>query len=157
MAWFGLNAVTQRNQFERMRERGFQAYTSYYIHRVGVEEAFRQLLDYVLDGVEHLYVTVDIDVVSGAHAPGTGAPSFAGLEAHELLTVMRMVGGVQELVGLDLSEVNPELDPTARTALLAANALMAALGPRLLERAEPVPPEIYSEVFVGERSSVAAS
>jgi agmatinase len=148
MAWFGLNAVTQPNQLATMHARGFRAFTSRYAHKVGVTAAFEQLLDYVSDGVDVLFVTVDIDVVNSSHAPGTGAPTFEGLEAAELLAVMDRLARVDNLAGLDLCEVHPEIDPTSRTAILAASGLMAALEPRVLEAGPEVDMAMFRDVFV---------
>jgi agmatinase len=148
MAWFGLNAVTQPNQLARMREGGFRAYTSRYAHKVGVLEAFEELLEYALDGVDVLFVTADIDVVNSSHAPGTGAPTFEGIEASEFLAVMDRLSQVESLVGLDLCEVHPEIDPSARTAILAATGLMAALEPRILEPGPAVDMAEFRQVFI---------
>jgi agmatinase len=148
MAWFGVNAVTQPNQLATMRERGFRAFTSDYVHAVGIEGALEALLEYVLDGVDVLFVTVDIDVVSSAYAPGTGAPAFAGIEARQFLHLMKRIGELDALVGLDLSEVHPGLDPSARTAILAATGLITALSPRIFEPGPVVSQEEFQEVFV---------
>jgi len=66
-----------------------------------------------------LYVSVDIDVVDPAFAPGTGTPAPGGLTSRELLTLLGVVGELRP-VGFDVVEVSPTYDPSGITSLLAA-------------------------------------
>jgi agmatinase len=68
---------------------------------------------------EHLrgpvYVTVDIDVLDPAFAPGTGTPEAGGLTSRELLAILRGLAGTGlDVVGADVVEVSPPYDPPAR-------------------------------------------
>jgi agmatinase len=148
IAWFGLNNNSQPNQYRVMKERGFRAYTSFYVHRVGPRQAMSEALDYVTDGVDILYVSIDIDVVNNAHAPATGSAVFEGLSAHEFLEAIRLLGTVPSIVGLDMCEVDPEIDTTWRTELLAAQALLTVLGPRMYREHSMIPAEELREVFL---------
>lgn len=65
------------------------------------------------------YVSVDIDVVDPAHAPGTGTPAPGGLTAREVILLLGVVGDLQP-VGFDIVEVSPPYDVSGITALLAA-------------------------------------
>lgn len=66
-----------------------------------------------------VYVTIDIDALDPALAPGTGSPEPAGLTVQELLASIRAFAGA-EVVGFDLVEVSPPFDSDGRTAILAA-------------------------------------
>ncbi len=66
-----------------------------------------------------VYVSLDIDVVDPAYAPGTGTPEPGGCSVKEILQAVRLLGELN-VVGFDLVEVSPLCDPTERTALLAA-------------------------------------
>lgn len=77
-----------------------------------------------------LYLTFDIDALDPAVAPGTGFPEPGGLDFREAAAVIRRVGSWGPLVGMDLVEVNPLLDPSRRTALTAARLLLEALAAR---------------------------
>ena len=57
-----------------------------------------------------VYVSVDIDVLDPAHAPGTGTPEAGGLTSRELLAILRGFGGLN-LVGADIVEVSPRVRP----------------------------------------------
>ncbi len=72
------------------------------------------------------YLSFDIDVVDPAFAPGTGTPSFGGFTSGEAIDLLRRFGGVN-LVGADLVEVLPDLDPSGITAGLAAQVLFEIL------------------------------
>jgi agmatinase len=73
-----------------------------------------------------LYLSVDIDVADPAYAPGTGAPEPGGPTALEVLRAVRAVAG-QRLVAMDVMEVAPALDPSGRTASLAAKLVREAI------------------------------
>ncbi len=79
-----------------------------------------------------VYCSVDIDVFDPAHAPGTGNPEPGGPPAADVFEAVVRVGvaaavgperGGIDLVGFDLVEVSPSLDPSGRTAVLAAKLL----------------------------------
>lgn len=66
------------------------------------------------------YVTLDIDCVDPAFAPGTGTPEVGGFTSWELLQLVRGLKGLK-LAGFDLVEVSPPFDHSGITAILAAN------------------------------------
>jgi agmatinase len=73
-----------------------------------------------------VYVTVDIDCVDPAFAPGTGTPEPGGPGAREFLAALDGLRGLR-LVGADVVEVAPAYDPGAITAILAAKAVRQVL------------------------------
>jgi agmatinase len=75
-----------------------------------------------------VYVTVDIDVLDPAFAPGTGTPEAGGLSSRELLAVLRGLAGGSEIVAGDVVEVAPPYDATGATAIAASNAAYELLG-----------------------------
>lgn len=66
-----------------------------------------------------LYLSIDIDVLDPAHAPGTGTPEIAGLTTRELVNILRGLQGLN-LVGGDVVEVSPAYDHAELTSLAAA-------------------------------------
>jgi agmatinase len=89
--------------------------------------------DYEVDGVAGVvdrmrrrladgpvYVSVDIDVLDPAHAPGTGTPEAGGLTSRELLNTLRALVGV-DVVGADIVEVSPPYDHAELTGIAAAH------------------------------------
>jgi len=76
-----------------------------------------------------VYVTLDIDAVDPAFAPGTGTPVPGGLSSRELLRLLRGLAGLR-IVGMDLVEIAPALDHADITCLLGAYALFEGLALR---------------------------
>lgn len=66
-----------------------------------------------------VYVSLDIDVLDPAYAPGTGTPEPGGCTVREIMQAIHLLGELN-VVGFDLVEVSPLYDPSERTALLAA-------------------------------------
>ncbi|MFF3494735.1 agmatinase [Streptomyces sp. NPDC002795] len=81
----------------------------------GVVEAIRARV-----GDRPLYISVDIDVLDPAFAPGTGTPEPGGLMSRELLSILRGLRGTS-LVGCDVMEVSPAYDHADITAFAAAH------------------------------------
>lgn len=73
-----------------------------------------------------LYVTIDIDVLDPAIAPGTGSPEPGGIDVPELLAALRHLGAAR-VIGFDLVEVSPIWDPTGRTSITAAMIVREAI------------------------------
>lgn len=73
-----------------------------------------------------IYLTIDIDVVDPAFAPGTGVPEPGGITSQELLSAVAYLAG-SNIVGADLVEVAPAYDNTGQTGLLAAAVVRECL------------------------------
>jgi agmatinase len=99
---------------------GFAAVSTADVARRGVDEAVDRIRERV--GTRPVYLSVDIDVLDPAHAPGTGTPEPGGLTTRELQLILRGLDGVQ-LIGGDVVEVSPPYDHAELTALAAANVV----------------------------------
>jgi len=93
------------------------------VHERGIERCLDDAIDHAADGVDAVYVTVDIDVVDPTVAPGTGTPEFGGLDVNQLLAAMDRLGDCESVCAIDLVEVAPRLDPSRTTQRLGAAAL----------------------------------
>jgi agmatinase len=71
-------------------------------------------------GDRPVYVSVDMDVLDPAHAPGTGTPEAGGLSSRELLAALRSFAALN-LVGADIVEVAPAYDHAQITGIAAAH------------------------------------
>ena len=71
-------------------------------------------------GEAPVYVSVDIDVLDPAHAPGTGTPEAGGMTSRELLHLLRNLVGAN-IVGADIVEVAPAYDHAEITGIAAAH------------------------------------
>lgn len=72
------------------------------------------------------YVTFDIDGLDPSIAPGTGTPEIGGFTAREAQAMIRSLAGV-DIIGADIVEVAPPLDPTGATALTGASLMFELL------------------------------
>ncbi|MFN0053437.1 MAG: agmatinase [Planctomycetales bacterium] len=77
-------------------------------------------------GERQVYVSLDIDAVDPAFAPGTGTPEVGGFTSHQILQLVRGLAGLK-VIGGDVVEVAPPYDPAQITALLAANLVFEML------------------------------
>ncbi|HET7739260.1 MAG TPA: agmatinase, partial [Mycobacterium sp.] len=97
---------------------GFSCITCREIDSLGADGIIERIRE--LAGDAPVYVSVDIDVLDPAHAPGTGTPEAGGMSSRELLAVIRGLEHVN-LVGADVVEVSPAYDHAEITAVAAAN------------------------------------
>lgn len=118
--------LNPRNELEYCRERGIEVIWLEAIWEGGVKSALRRVLEATSEGTDGTYLSVDIDALDGAYAPGTGVPGTGGLTSREMLTLVRGVAA-RGLVGLDMVEVAPTLDPTNVTASMATRIILDAL------------------------------
>ena len=96
---------------------GYAVITTARIAGEGVPRAIELIRDRV--GDRPLYVSVDIDVLDPAHAPGTGTPEPGGLTTRELQELLRGLDGLA-ILAADVVEVSPPYDHAELTALAAA-------------------------------------
>jgi agmatinase len=73
-----------------------------------------------------VYVTIDIDVVDPAFAPGTGTQEAGGCTSREIIKAIHELQAL-DVVGFDLVEVSPATDSSERTALLGAKLVREAI------------------------------
>ena len=97
---------------------GFGIVTSADVYYQGVREIVVKLRDRI--GNRPLYVSIDVDVMDPAHAPGTGTPEAGGITSRELLEILRGLAGLN-LIGADVVEVAPAYDHAQITGIAASH------------------------------------
>ncbi len=107
-----------RKDLDDDRRFGFGIVTSADVYRQGVDEVVAKLRDRI--GDRPLYVSIDVDVMDPAHAPGTGTPEAGGITSRELLEIVRGFRGLN-LVGADVVEVAPAYDHAEITGVAASH------------------------------------
>ena len=109
---------------------GFAIVSSEFVEEQGVPAAVDRIRARV--GDKPLYISIDIDVLDPAHAPGTGTPEAGGLTSRELLRMLRALTDLR-IVGADVVEVAPAYDHAQLTAVAASHVvyeLLSAMAPR---------------------------
>jgi agmatinase len=116
---FGIRSMT-RDEVVYAREAGI------HFHPFDVVEPLKKCLP-ELTG-RSVYVTIDIDALDPAHAPGTGTPEPGGITTREMLEAIHAIArsGVK-VVGADVVEVAPAYDPTEQTPVVAAKLIREML------------------------------
>ena len=106
-----------RDDLKNDEELGFKVVHCDDLQEHGVEHVVQRIRDRV--GDHPLYLSIDIDVLDPAHAPGTGTPEIAGLSSRELVNIVRGLQGLN-LVAADIVEVAPAYDHAEITSLAGA-------------------------------------
>jgi arginase family enzyme len=114
-----------------------QGITSIFMHDVrddGIDAVLDRTVDVV--GAGPVFLTVDVDVLDPAYAPGTGTPEPGGMTSGDLLKAVRVVAERLELVGADVVEVIPtSVGSSDITALVAERIVREILSGIALRRA----------------------
>jgi arginase family enzyme len=113
-------------------ERGITSFFMHDLRSIGVDRVVERTLEIIGEGP--VFLTVDIDVLDPAFAPGTGTPEPGGMTPLELLAACRTVAERLRLVGVDVVEVAPTGLPD-RTALVAERIVREVLTGIALARA----------------------
>lgn len=112
---------------------GFTVVHTTDIDKVGVEGIVERLRRRV--GDRPLYISIDIDVLDPAFAPGTGTPEAGGFTSRELLAILRGTVGLN-LVGADIVEVAPAYDHAQVTGVAASHVTYELLSVLALNRSQ---------------------
>jgi agmatinase len=112
---------------------GFAVITSEEIENEGSDAAARRMLNRLGDAP--VYVSIDIDVLDPAHAPGTGTPEAGGLTSRELLRLVRRLATTR-IVGADVVEVCPPYDHAQITAVAAGHVAYELLSAMVFSAAD---------------------
>jgi agmatinase len=113
--------------FEWMQSQGMRWHLMHEIWERGMQPVIEDAVAEALDGAECLYVSVDIDVLDPAFAPGTGTPEPGGMTPADLLRTVRRLATDANLVALDVVEVSPPYDVSDNTVNNAHRVILEAL------------------------------
>ena len=108
------------------------------IRLISVEELSRDgaaatgaaALDTAAGDADALYLSIDMDAVDAAFAPGVSASGIGGITAREMIELVTIIANHPRLIGADVMELSPPYDQDARTAKLAARLLLELLAGR---------------------------
>ena len=109
-------------EFGWQREQGITSFFMHDVRDLGIDAVVERTLEIVGDGAA--FLTVDIDVLDPAYAPGTGTPEPGGMTSVELLKAVRMLASQLDLVGADLVEVIPSGVGSADITALVAERIV---------------------------------
>jgi len=109
-----------KDDLKNDKELGFKVIHCDEFQNEGIDHVAKRIKDRV--GDNPMYLSIDIDVLDPAHAPGTGTPEIAGMSSRELVGVLRGLAGLN-IVSADVVEVSPAYDHAELTSLSAATTV----------------------------------
>jgi agmatinase len=128
-------------EFAWMRDSGVRWHRMEEVIERGIDTVMRDVLA-AIDDAAAVFVSVDVDVLDPAYAPGTGTPEPGGMTTRELLRAVRAVALAKPLSGMDVVEVSPPYDHAGITSLAAHRVVMEVLSAMAInKRGRPVSPE----------------
>jgi arginase len=131
VALVGIRDVDQLEK-PHVRESGVRAFTMRDIDERGMSAVMEEAIAIASSGTEGFHVSLDMDSLDPHEAPGVGTPVRGGLSYREAHLAMEMAGDSGKILSMEVVEVNPVLDEANRTAELAVELIMSAMGKRIL-------------------------
>jgi agmatinase len=126
--------MNPRNELAYVKKKGINLFTLEQVWDLGAAEVGRRAAQLASDGTDAVYLTVDIDVMDAAYAPGTGVPTTCGMTPREIIKIISCFAGIP-LRMIDLAEVSPPWDHPGITARLGVRILLEALSAAVAGRA----------------------
>jgi len=109
-------------EFAWQEEKGITSFFAHDVRELGIEEVVGRTIGIVGEGP--VFVSIDVDVLDPAFAPGTGTPEPGGLTSSELLWAVRTAAAGLEVVGADVVEVLPTAIGSADVTALVAERIV---------------------------------
>jgi arginase len=127
----GLRDVDQLEK-PHIRESGVKAFTMRDIDERGLQSVMEEAIRLASEGTAGFHLSLDMDFIDPKDAPGVGTPVRGGATYREAHLAMEMICDSGKMVSMEVVEVNPVIDEVNRTADLAVELVMSALGKRIL-------------------------
>ncbi|HXE11239.1 MAG TPA: arginase [Bryobacteraceae bacterium] len=115
-----------------VRTSGVNVFTMREIDERGMRDVMEEALALAGADTAGVHLSLDMDAVDPDEAPGVGTPVRGGITYREAHLAMEIVCDSGQLTSMEVVEVNPVLDSANRTALLAVELVLSALGKRIL-------------------------
>jgi agmatinase len=122
-------------EIELIENSGLNVYTAAMVAERGMKSITASIYS-KLSGCDAVHISLDIDCLDPAFAPGTGIPDSGGLTTREVITLIKSMQGLP-LVGLDLVEVSPPIDPSEATIFAALKIIMEYIAVFAREKQKP--------------------
>ncbi len=129
-----LVGIRDVDEMERghLREIGVHAFTMRDIDERGMRDVMRDAIAVVSSATAGFHLSLDLDFVDPDYAPGVGTPVRGGATYREAHLAMEMVCDSGRMLSMEVVEVNPVIDEVNRTAELAVELILSAMGKKIL-------------------------
>lgn len=108
-----------QKDFQWMKDQGMRWHTMEDIWNSSVKETLEMVIAQANENAEFIYLSVDVDSIDPAFAPGTGTPEPGGFTPQDILKCVRRIAQETNLVGMDVVEVSPAYDVADNTVNVA--------------------------------------
>jgi len=113
---------------QTIKKLNLNVYTMTEVDKIGIHRIVTKVLNDFKNKVDHIHISFDMDGVDPDYAKGVGTPVPGGLTYRESQLLMELVADCGCMNSLEMLEVNPILDTKNRTANLATDLILSALG-----------------------------
>jgi len=110
-----------------MAEQGMRSFEMHEVGARGLDAVLTEAFAIAVDGMDGVFVSVDVDVVDPGMAPGTGTPEPGGFTGRQLLDAVRRIAIELPVIGIDVVEVAPAYDSADITSFLANRVVLEML------------------------------
>jgi arginase len=131
VALVGVRDVDESER-DAVRSTGVRAFTMRDIDERGMRDVMRDAIGIASSGTAGFHLSLDLDVVDPEFAPGVGTPVRGGATYREAHLAMEMISDSGGMLSMEVVEVNPVIDQFNRTAELAVELILSALGKKIL-------------------------
>lgn len=114
-----------------LREAGVKVFTMRDIDERGMRSVVEEAIAIACNGTEGFCTSLDMDFIDATHAPGVGTPVRGGATYREAHLALEIISDSGSMLSLEVVEVNPVLDEHNRTAELAVELILSALGKKI--------------------------
>jgi arginase len=131
VALVGIRDVDELERSE-LRNTGVHVFTMREIDERGMRDVMRDAIAIACNGTAGFHLSLDLDFVDPEYAPGVGTPVRGGATYREAHLAMEMICDSARMLSMEVVEVNPVIDQFNRTAELAVELILSALGKKIL-------------------------
>ncbi len=136
---------------QRLGAQGVRYHTMAEVEKSGWDTVMAKALKEVTGGPEMVFVSFDMSVLDPGDAPGVGRPAPGGLTMREVTPLVRRLCAETKVVGFEMLDVAPIMDPTYKTAMNANRIMNACLSGIALRKAGLTKPGYLSPVSLGAK------
>ncbi|MFK7899822.1 MAG: arginase [Cyclobacteriaceae bacterium] len=127
----GLRDIDAREK-ENLKESGVTYYTMRDVDEIGIQKLMNTIKSDVIDHVDGIHVSFDLDVMDPLLVPGVSTPIAGGLTAREAHLCLEMLHETDKIVSADFVELNPYLDNKGTSARIAVELICSLVGKTII-------------------------
>jgi formimidoylglutamase len=120
--------MNSRTYMDYAEQQDISVFSGKAVNDRGMDAVLTDALEVATSGTDAVFVSLDVDVLDISIAPGTAAPSPAGIGGWDMMKALFRLGATDDVLGMDLVEVSPPHDVQEITSITAATMLLHFLG-----------------------------